>query len=105
MYLTHSGKAKAALGCLAAPSAQLGNFHFRSDAARRTPPAVHHSLQEVTMNPVPAPKGKAAVAAAASWQLLRNCSIVNPSYHPFAELRPAFAPFSPHFPRSDSTCT
>ncbi len=97
MYLTHLGQAKAALDRLAANSARLGNFHFHTDAAGRTPPAVHHYLQEVAMIPVPTPKGKAAGATAASGQLRSNCSLVTPFYHPIAETQLASLISAPKF--------
>lgn len=103
MYLTHSGKTKAAIAYLAANSARMGNFNFRPDAAGRTPSAVHPYLQEVTTIPsISIPKGKTAVAAA-SWQSRCNCSTVISLYHHIAE--PALAHVYPQFSRPDPICT
>ena len=64
MYLTLSRKIKAAICCIAATYAHLGNFH--PDDTEETPRFVHHFRQEVTMINVPIPNEKAAGATAAS---------------------------------------
>jgi hypothetical protein len=106
MHIPHPRKAKEAICCIAATIAYTGQSKFQPDVRRRDPLTVHQDLpQEVTVIPVPAPKEKATVAAAApsaQMSALASNPIVPPvhrnamGFNPFFCSTPPFAPLPNH---------